>query len=174
LGQFAPRQPDYSPAPITPQKPVSANDFADFFENGGIPLHLAGDDGCILHANAAELELLGYAAEEYIGRPIAGYLPNDTCMPLALILNERLTNSAKHGVNGSDAGEITVALRRVGAHMILSVEDNGPGFELGDTRRRSSGLGLVRGLTQQLRGSFKVERASGARCTVTFPENRTS
>jgi two-component sensor histidine kinase len=103
-----------------------------------------------------------------------GYLPNDTCMPLALILNELLTKSAKHGVNGSDAGEITVALRRVGAHVVLSVEDNGPGFELGDTRRRSSGLGLVRGLTQQLRGSFKVERASGARCTVTFAENRTS
>ena len=43
-------------------------DFEDFFENGGIALHLVGADGTILRANKAELELLGFAAHEYIGR----------------------------------------------------------------------------------------------------------
>lgn len=48
-------------------------DFEDFFENGALALHLVGEDGIILNANKAELELLGYPAEEYIGRPIADF-----------------------------------------------------------------------------------------------------
>src|SRR3954453_12976295 len=42
----------------------------DFFENGAVGLHLVGPDGTILKANRAELELLGYAQDEYIGRNI--------------------------------------------------------------------------------------------------------
>jgi two-component sensor histidine kinase len=90
-------------------------------------------------------------------------------MPLALIVNELLTNAAKHGINGRGTGEIMVALLRDGDHLVLSVEDDGPGFPLKDTGRRSSGLGLVRGLSQQLRGSFTVESGSGGRCVVRFP-----
>jgi len=48
-------------------------DLEDFFENGAIPLHLVGPDGTILKANRAELEFLGYSAEEYIGRNIAEF-----------------------------------------------------------------------------------------------------
>jgi PAS domain S-box-containing protein len=45
----------------------------DFFENGSLPLHLVSGDGTIVHANRAELELLGYAPDEYIGRHIADF-----------------------------------------------------------------------------------------------------
>src|ERR671923_232279 len=45
----------------------------DFFENGSIPMHWAAADGTILRANRAELELLGYAREEYVGRHIAEF-----------------------------------------------------------------------------------------------------
>jgi PAS domain S-box-containing protein len=48
-------------------------DFADFFENGALALHLVGPDGTILHANKAELGLLGYTADEYVGRHIAEF-----------------------------------------------------------------------------------------------------
>src|SRR4051812_17775143 len=48
-------------------------DLEDFFENGAVPLHLVGEDGTILRANRAELELLGYSADEYVGRPIAEF-----------------------------------------------------------------------------------------------------
>jgi two-component sensor histidine kinase len=34
------------------------------------------------------------------------HLSNDTTMPLALILNELLTNAAKHGVNGKGEGSV--------------------------------------------------------------------
>ena len=48
-------------------------DYEDFFENGAVALHLVSADGIILHANQAELDLLGYRTEDYIGRPIAEF-----------------------------------------------------------------------------------------------------
>lgn len=51
-------------------------DYQDFFENGAVGLHLVGADGIILHANKAELDLLGYPAEDYVGRHIAEFYPD--------------------------------------------------------------------------------------------------
>ncbi len=48
-------------------------DLEDFFENGAVGLHLVAADGTILRANQAELDLLGYTADEYIGRHIAEF-----------------------------------------------------------------------------------------------------
>jgi PAS domain S-box-containing protein len=48
-------------------------ELADFFENATVGLHWVGPDGIILRANRAELNLLGYSAEEYIGRHIAEF-----------------------------------------------------------------------------------------------------
>jgi two-component sensor histidine kinase len=50
----------------------------------------------------------------------------------------------------------------------LNVEDEGPGFDLVEASRRSSGLGLVSGLARQLGGALKVGRMNGARCSVRF------
>jgi PAS domain S-box-containing protein len=47
--------------------------FEDFFEHGVVGLHLVAGDGTILRANRAELEMLGYEAGEYIGRPISDF-----------------------------------------------------------------------------------------------------
>jgi PAS domain S-box-containing protein len=51
----------------------AAVDFEDFFENGAVCLHLVDGSGTILRANKAELDLLGYTAEEYVGRPITDF-----------------------------------------------------------------------------------------------------
>jgi PAS domain S-box-containing protein len=45
----------------------------DFFENSAVGLHIVSGEGIILRANKAELDLLGYTAEEYIGRHIAEF-----------------------------------------------------------------------------------------------------
>lgn len=45
-------------------------DLDDFIEQGAMPLHWVAPDGIIIWANKAELELLGYTADEYIGQPI--------------------------------------------------------------------------------------------------------
>ncbi len=104
-----------------------------------------------------------------------GILPNDTAMPLALILNELLTNAVKHGVNGFGEGTIRVAFSPCGAGHQLVVQDNGPGFHwIADGQRRSSGLGLVAGLARQLGGNFQVENDHGTRCIVQFENMRIS
>ncbi|MBW9055630.1 PAS domain-containing sensor histidine kinase [Rhizobium mesosinicum] len=48
-------------------------DLEDFFENSAIGLHIVGGDGIIQRANRAELALLGYTADEYVGRHIAEF-----------------------------------------------------------------------------------------------------
>lgn len=52
---------------------ASRQDLEDFFENSVVPMHWLGADGTILRANRAELDLLGYAREEYVGRCIAEF-----------------------------------------------------------------------------------------------------
>jgi PAS domain S-box-containing protein len=51
----------------------SEKELTEFFENAGEAIHWVGPDGTILRANKAELNMLGYAAEEYIGRNIAEF-----------------------------------------------------------------------------------------------------
>lgn len=96
-----------------------------------------------------------------------GELSNEKSMPLALILNELLTNAVKHGVKGRSHGIIKVRLFPEEHEWVLSVEDDGPGFDFKPPERRSSGLGLVMGLAQQLCGKFEVSR-SPSRCDVRF------
>jgi PAS domain S-box-containing protein len=104
---------------------------------------------------------------QIIVQEASGALSNDIAMPLALIINELLTNAVKHG--GSGDGTIRVGLGSQGHSYRLWVQDCGPGFEFSSSqRKRASGLGLVEGLARQLRGSFSVERDGGARCVVSF------
>ncbi|MDQ7248005.1 PAS domain S-box protein [Dongia sedimenti] len=99
-------------------------------------------------------------------RSNVGQLPNDAAMPLALILNELMTNAVKHGLKGQ-AGTIQIALEREGDAFVLCVADGGPGFDLDTVKRRSSGLQLVQGLARQLRGRFEVQR-DPTRCVLHF------
>ncbi len=51
----------------------SQQSLADFFENATVGLHWLAPDGVILRANRAELEMLGYESDEYVGRNIAAF-----------------------------------------------------------------------------------------------------
>jgi PAS domain S-box-containing protein len=51
--------------------------FSDFFDQAAVALHLVGPDGIILHANDAELQLLGYRREEYVGHHVAEFHADD-------------------------------------------------------------------------------------------------
>jgi two-component sensor histidine kinase len=95
-------------------------------------------------------------------------LSNDAAMPLALIVNELLTNALKYGVNASGDATVRIGLMRECDCFVLYVEDNGPGFDLSEVRQRSSGLRLVEGLTRQLCGRFEVITGVSTRCIVRF------
>jgi two-component sensor histidine kinase len=100
--------------------------------------------------------------------PASGELSNETAMPLALILNELLTNAAKYGRNGRGQSTIRVGLENGGDQHVLYVEDDGPGFDLQAVRNHSSGLRLVQGLARQLRAEFNVTRSPATRCMLRF------
>jgi PAS domain S-box-containing protein len=51
----------------------SEEELAEFFENAAVGLHCAGPGGTILRVNHAELSMLGYDREEYVGRDIAEF-----------------------------------------------------------------------------------------------------
>lgn len=51
----------------------AGSDVSDIIENASMPLHWLDERGIISWASKAELELLGYSREEYIGKHIASF-----------------------------------------------------------------------------------------------------
>jgi PAS domain S-box-containing protein len=73
----------------------SERNLADFFENASVGLHWAGPDGTVLRANRAELEMLGCAAGDYVGRPAAAFHGDPGAMAevqARLLRGERVDN----------------------------------------------------------------------------------
>jgi PAS domain S-box-containing protein len=104
---------------------------------------------------------------EVVQRVAPFELDNDSAMPLALILNELLTNAVKYGSKGGAKTTIRVGFDKQDAYE-LYVEDDGPGFDFHDVKDRSSGLKLVQLLSRQLRGQLDVSRSPPTRCTIRF------
>jgi PAS domain S-box-containing protein len=103
-----------------------------------------------------------------------GLLTNDVAMPLALILNELLTNAVKHGIKNRAKDTVRVGLKENDGEFELYVEDDGDGFDLDAVRSGSSGLQLVIGLARQLRGTFEVTRMPCSRAVLRFSTSKAS
>ncbi|KQY88269.1 hypothetical protein ASD35_11810 [Pelomonas sp. Root1444] len=72
----------------------SEEELAEFFENATVGLHWVGSDGKVLRVNRAELEILGYSRDEYLGHHIAEFhADKDVIRDILARLNagERLT-----------------------------------------------------------------------------------
>jgi two-component sensor histidine kinase len=86
-------------------------------------------------------------------------IPTALGVPLGFIVNELVTNAAKHA-----EGEITVRLETTPelGHC-LSVSNGGPGLPDGFHPSNSKGLGLriVRSLVRQINGRLQVGRGPG-------------
>lgn len=51
----------------------TTRDLEDFFDNSAVGLHIVSGEGIILRANNAEMDMLGYKPEEYIGHHVAEF-----------------------------------------------------------------------------------------------------
>lgn len=102
-------------------------------------------------------------------------LPSKQAVPLALIINELLLNSLKHGVSRTQDGEIGIYISVRNDNVSLSVIDNGPRFEKEKDQSSSKHLGLqiVKSLIgEHLEGTFSLERNEEAtRAVVNFPKH---
>lgn len=72
--------------------PPNERALADFFDSASIGMHCVGPDGLILHVNQAELDMLGYTSEEYLGRHIADFHADQPVIDDILV---RLTGGAR-------------------------------------------------------------------------------
>jgi PAS domain S-box-containing protein len=90
--------------------------------------------------------------------------------PLAIIINELLTNIMKYAFSGIVLGVITVSARLKGGKVALGIEDNGNGMPESIDFNKSPGFGLmlVGMLTKQLNGTIRIERGQGTRIVLEF------
>lgn len=94
-------------------------------------------------------------------------LPRDRAVSIGLIVNELVTNAAKHAFGEREGGTIMVRFEAQSAGWRLSVADNGAGMPAGfQGKGRPGGLGqrLVDGFVRQARGTIRTE--SGSEGTV--------
>ncbi|MBV6500214.1 MAG: hypothetical protein CJBNEKGG_02684 [Prosthecobacter sp.] len=84
-------------------------------------------------------------------------------MPLALTLNETLSNCFEHAFPGGCEGEVRVSLHQSGATGELVVSDNGVGLAEGLHPGSGSGLGLkiLAVFAEQMRGKLLFTRPEG-------------
>jgi two-component sensor histidine kinase len=95
-------------------------------------------------------------------------------VPLALILNELITNALKYGCPADKACKIYVGFGTDGSDYRLTVADNGVGLPKGFTTQTTKSLGMraVEALSRQLGGNLIVENPEvGAAFAVVFPRS---
>ncbi|HTX73846.1 MAG TPA: histidine kinase dimerization/phosphoacceptor domain -containing protein [Rectinemataceae bacterium] len=121
----------------------------------------------------AERVFVSLATSPRIGLSVSAdtlVLPMNSAVPLALIVNELISNSLKHGFPSGSAGSITVCLTAEGGRCRLRISDDGGGLPPGLEPDRSDSLGLVliHQLARQLGGRAEYESGTGTSCTITF------
>jgi two-component sensor histidine kinase len=97
----------------------------------------------------------------------------DNAIPVALIVNELISNSCKHAFPDGRDGRVNITMAESAGNWELVVTDNGVGFEATTTSKKGMepGLGteLIQALTAQIRGELKRGSGEGASIRITFP-----
>jgi two-component sensor histidine kinase len=86
----------------------------------------------------------------------------DRCWRLGMIINELMTNAARHAFR-DDGGEIRMVVLRTGAFVKCAVSDSGSAIA---RSRRGRGLKIVDGLVKTLNGRF--EQSFGPRGSISM------
>lgn len=80
----------------------------------------------------------------------------ENSLPIALIINELITNSIKHGFSNKESGQITISVTKNEDKMILSYNDNGKWKA--PVKENSLGNTLIETFTEQMNGTMTFEK----------------
>jgi PAS domain S-box-containing protein len=94
-------------------------------------------------------------------------LESANALHLYRIAQEAVTNAAQHG----QAGNVRIRLRPDGERGLLSIQDDGSGFNPATLQGKGLGLRIMRYRAQMMAGSLRIEsaRARGTTVTCWFP-----
>jgi two-component sensor histidine kinase len=98
-------------------------------------------------------------------------LPMDVAIPLALLVNELLTNAVKYAYEPAVQGRITISLKAETGRLVLTVTDEGRGMPANFDYRKSRSLGMkiIASLCRQIDGELSFfDNRPGARCVLGF------
>jgi two-component sensor histidine kinase len=90
-----------------------------------------------------------------------GALPRDRAVSIGLVINELVTNAAKHAFNGRETGTIAVAFGPRPGGWLLTVSDNGSGIDAKAKAKPKGdgGLGsrLIEAFARQAGGKISID-----------------
>ena len=90
-------------------------------------------------------------------------------IPLALIVNELITNSFKHAFSNDRAGIIKVLLHKNKSNIFLTISDNGSGFDKSIIPQNSIGMDILSGLIDQIDGTYDfTSNENGTQYKISF------
>lgn len=99
-------------------------------------------------------------------------VPAEKASPLALMINETVTNALKHAFPAEKGGSLTVEVKRNGERLWVAVSDDGIGMPVPAPGQKASfGKDLIRMLARQLRADveWSAVQPSGTRLFVNLP-----
>jgi two-component sensor histidine kinase/TPR repeat protein len=121
-------------------------------------------------------ELIKYLRDSFMGSAKIDFhvkvdqinLDASIAIPLALIINEALTNSIKYAFTDNKHGEILINLHEHGELLMLELSDNGIGMDMDsiNTSPASLGLQLINGLTKEIHGDINIRSSNGVKITL--------
>lgn len=92
-------------------------------------------------------------------------------LPLALILNEAITNSIKYAFPSVKSGTITISLKKVQNNRFsLAIADNGAGMKTGFAYQSfdTMGMKLIQGLCEDIHGRMEIQNMGGTTILIHF------
>ena len=98
----------------------------------------------------------------------------DVVTALGIVVAEVVSNSYDHAFPGGEKGSIIVSVHRADGDddvATMTISDDGAGF-LAKAENKRHGLGLVRRLVEQVRGSATVNSDHGTIWTIKIPIER--
>lgn len=99
-------------------------------------------------------------------------LDADTLIPLALILNELISNALKYAFQEQEQGEIGVAITPQEGGLKIVVSDNGSGLPPGFKAELSSSLGfkLIRSFVNKMKAHLDILSEQGTKISILVPD----
>lgn len=79
-----------------------------------------------------------------------------SAIPMALIVNELITNAYKHAFHNKTEGIIEISLLENNNQVFLTIKDNGNGFDKTVIPKNSIGMDILSGLIEQIEGTCNL------------------